>query len=131
MGEQTRLEIGTIILDWSPWTPWQDLLLDNRGGAGVSIPNHVPGVYEAKYADHEAAERLHIGRASDLRMRIRQGLVKGAVPHSTGKRIRQEEDVSSLVIRWAVTERPGAAEEELHRLYWGEFHPLPKYTLRT
>lgn len=131
MGEQTRLEIGTIILDWSLWTPWQHLLPDNRGGAGVSIPNHIPGVYEVRYADHLAAERLHIGRASDLRMRIRQGLVKGAVPHSTGKRIRQEEDVSRLVIRWAVTERPGAAEEELHRLYREEFRRLPKYTLRT
>jgi hypothetical protein len=74
---------------------------------------------------------LHIGKASDLRMRIRQGLVKGAVPHSTGKRIHQEEDVSRLVIRWAVTERPGAAEEELHCLYRREFGRLPKYTLRT
>ena len=55
MGEQTTLEIGTIILNWSPWTPWRDVLLDNRGGAGVSIPNHIPGVYEVKYADHAAA----------------------------------------------------------------------------
>lgn len=131
MGEQTRLEIGTIILEWSPWTPWRDVLLDNRGGAGVSIPNHVPGVYEVRYADHQAGERLHIGRASDLRMRIRQGLVKGAVPRSTGKRIRQDEDVSRLVIRWAVTEKPGAAEEELHNRYRQEFGRLPGYTLRT
>src|SRR5215217_1196585 len=131
MGEQTRLDIGTIILDWSPWIPWGDVLLDNRGGAGVSIPNHVPGVYEVRYADHKAAERLHIGRTNDLRRRIRQGLVKGAVPHSTGKRIRQEEDVSRLVIRWAVAERPGAAEEELHSLYRRKFGRLPKYTLQT
>jgi hypothetical protein len=131
MGEQTRLEIGAIILEWSSWTPWRDVFLDNRGGAGVSIPNHLPGVYEVRYADHKAAERLHIGRASDLRMRIRQGLVKGAVLHSTGKRIRQEEDVSRLVIRWAVAERPCAAEEELHRLYRQKFGRLPKYTLRT
>jgi hypothetical protein len=131
MDEQTSLEIGTIILDWSPWIPWRDVLFDNRGGAGVSIPNHVPGVYEVRYADHKAAERLHIGKTSNLRMRIRQGLVKGAVPHSTGERIRQEEDVSRLVIPWAVAERPGAAEEELHRLYRQEFGRLPKYTLRT
>ena len=90
MGEQTGVEIGTIILNWSPWTPWRDVLLDNRGGAGVSIPRPAdPGVYEVKYADHAAAERLHMGGPAALRMRIRQGLVKGAVPRSTGKRIRQ------------------------------------------
>jgi hypothetical protein len=131
MGERTRLEIGTIILDWSPWIPWRDVLIDNRGGAGVSIPNQIAGVYEVRYVDHQSAERLHIGKAGDLRMRIRQGLVKGAALHSAGKRIRQEEDVSRLVIRWAVTERPGAAEEELHSLYRQEFGRLPKYTLRT
>jgi hypothetical protein len=37
MGEQTRLEIGTIILDWSPWILWWDLAVVNRGGAGVQI----------------------------------------------------------------------------------------------
>jgi hypothetical protein len=94
VGEQTRLEIGTIILDWSPWVPWREVLVINRGGAGVFIPNRTPGVYEVRYADHEGAERLHIGRTSYLRMRIRQGLVKGATAHSTGKRIRQEEDMS-------------------------------------
>ncbi len=131
MGERTRLEIGIIVLDWSPWIPWLDVRIDNRGGGGVFIPNRIPGVYEVKYADHEGAVRLHIGRTGNLRMRIRQGLVKGATAHSTGKRIRQEEDVSRLVIRWAVTERPGAAEEELHRLYRQEHGRLPKYTLQT
>lgn len=65
VNERTRLEIGIIVLDWSPWTPWPDVLLDDRGGAGMSIPNHVPGVYEVRHADHEAGERLHIGRASE------------------------------------------------------------------
>jgi hypothetical protein len=97
----------------------------------VSIPNHVPGVYEVRYADHQGGERLHIGRSRDLRRRIREGLVKGAVKHSTGKRIRQEEDVSRLVIRWAVVERPCAAEEELHNLYRQTFGSLPKYTQLT
>src|SRR5262245_2708688 len=131
MGEQTRLEIGTITLNWSPWIPWRDMLVANRGGAGVFIPNRTPGVYEVRYADYESGERLHIGRTSNLRMRIRQGLVKGSSAHSTGKRIRQEEDMSRLMIRWAVTERPGAAEEELHRLYRQQFGHLPKYTLLT
>jgi hypothetical protein len=106
-------------------------VIDNRSGAGVFIPNHSPGVYEVKYADHDGDARLHIGRAANLRMRIRQGLVKGATPHSTGRRIHQLEDVSQLVIRWAATERPGAAEEELHRLYRLAHGRLPKYTLQT
>jgi hypothetical protein len=83
------------------------------------------------HANQKTAERLHIGRTGNLRMRIRQGLVKGATPHSTGKRIRQEEEVSRLVVRWAVTERPAAGEEELHRLYRQQFGRLPKYTLLT
>ena len=123
--EQTRLEIGTIILDWTSWVLWRDLLVDNQGGAGVRIPNHAPGVYEVRYVDHEGAERLHIGRTSNLRMRIRQGLVRGASGHSTGKRIRRDEDFSRPVVRLATTERPGAAEEELHRLYRREFGCLP------
>jgi hypothetical protein len=64
-------------------------------------------------------------------MRIRQALVKGAAKHSSGIRIRQQEDVSGLVVRWAVTDRPAAAEEELHRRYRQEFCRPPKYTLVT
>lgn len=131
MGERTQLKIGIIILDWSSWTPWLDVAIDNRGGAGIFIPNRTAGVYEVKYADHDGDGRLHIGRAANLRMRIRQGLVKGATPHSTGRRIRQHENVGRLVIRWATTERPGAAEEELHRLYRTAHGCLPKYTLQT
>jgi len=131
VSELTRLEIGTIVLEWSPWTAWQDVLVDNRGGLGISIPNRTPGVYEVKYADHQGAERIHIGMSGDLRMRVRQGLVKGATPHSTGRRIRQQEDVSRLAIRWAVTDRPAAAEEELHRRHRAQFGALPRYTLLT
>ena len=36
MGEQTRLEIGTIILNWSPWVPWRDVLIVNPGAAAGS-----------------------------------------------------------------------------------------------
>ncbi len=100
------------------------------GTKGVAIPNKTPGVYEVRYVDADD-ERLHIGKASDLRWRIRQGLVKGKAPHSTGKRIRAMEDVSRLVVRWAVTDRPACAEEELHREYCTKFGVLPTYTLRT
>jgi hypothetical protein len=45
--------------------------------------------------------RLHVGMATDLRMRVRSGLIKGQVPHSTGERIRATEDVRELEVRWA------------------------------
>jgi len=71
MGERVILEIGTITLDWSAWAPWTALLTDARGGAGVPIPNGQPGVYEVKRSDHAGDDRLYIGKASDLRMRVR------------------------------------------------------------
>lgn len=131
MGEQTILDIGTITLDWSEWVPWTDVSADNRGGAGVSIPNKVAGVYEVRSADNDGSERTYIGKAGDLRLRVRQGLVKGKLPHSGGTRIRAHEDVSRLAIRWAVTDRPAAAEEELHRAYRARFGRLPLYTLNS
>jgi hypothetical protein len=57
MGEQRVLEIGTVTLEWSDWVPWGDLLSDNRGGAGVLIPNRVAGVYEVRSIDKEADDR--------------------------------------------------------------------------
>jgi hypothetical protein len=77
MGEQTVLDIGTITLNWSDWVPWSDVSTDNRGGAGVSIPNMVAGVYEVRSIDKDADDRVYIGKARDLRLRVRQGLVKG------------------------------------------------------
>jgi hypothetical protein len=91
MGERVILEVGTITLDWSDWAPWIALLTDARGGAGVAIPNGQPGVYEVKrsdHANHAGDERLYIGKAGDLRMRVRQGLVKGKVPHPRRARSR-------------------------------------------
>ena len=84
MGEQTVLEIGTIKLDWSDWVPWRDVSADNRAGAGVSIPNMIADVYEVRSVDNETDDRIYIGRAGDLRLRVRQGLVKGKLPHSGG-----------------------------------------------
>lgn len=76
-------------------------------------------------------ERLTIGKASDLRMRIRQDLVKGKTQHSSGKKIRANEDISKIVIRWAITERPASVEGELHKRYIEKFGILPKYTKHT
>ena len=127
--EEEVIGIPRIILKWSEWVPWDDLKIDARYGGGVKVPNHWPGVYEVKYKDSE--ERLTIGKASDLRMRIKQGLVKGKTKHSSGSKIRVNEDTSKLVIRWAITDRPAAVEEELHKRYQGKFGRLPQYTEHT
>lgn len=127
--ERVEINIPPIVLEWSEWVPWGDLKVDARYGSGVKVPNREAGVYEAKYIDAE--ERLTIGKASDLRMRIKQGLVKGKVPHSAGKRIRANEDVSGIVVRWAITDWPAAVEEELHRRHRHRFGRLPKYVKHT
>jgi hypothetical protein len=126
--EEEVINIGSIVLRWSDWFSWDELKADARYG-GVSIPNYESGVYEVKHKDTE--ERLTIGKTSNLRMRIKEGLVRGKIPHSTGEKIRVKEDVSKLVIRWTVTDRPAAVEEELHRRYRDKFGGLPKYTERT
>ena len=123
------INIEPIVLRWSDWVSWDDLKIDARHGGGVRVPNYIPGVYEVKYRDSE--ERLTIGETSNLRMRIKQGLVKGKTPHSSGYKIRTTEDVSRLVVRWAITDRPKAVEEELHRRYKSKFGKSPKYTERT
>lgn len=120
--------IPTIRLEWSEWLTWDKLLEDARSG-GVRIPNGKSGVYEARIKGEQ--ERLTIGKASDLRMRIRQGLLKGKVPHSAGSRIRATEDTSKIEVRWAETNRPSAVEEELHKQYLARFGKWPKYTDHT
>jgi len=100
MSEKDIIKIPEIILDWSEWYSWDDIKNGN-----VKIPEE-PGVYEVKYKDAE--ELLTIGKSSNLRRRVQQGLVKGQIPHSAGKSIRANEDTSKIVIRWAKTERPKA-----------------------
>ena len=124
-----HIEIAPVILNWSDWYHWSRFETDARTDPnGIILPN-LPGVYEAKPIGTD--ERLTIGKASNLRMRVKQGLVKGKVPHSSGKDIREKEDTLTLVIRWAVTDRPAAVEEELHKRHVEFFGRLPKYTDRT
>jgi hypothetical protein len=123
------IEIPAITLDWSNWYTWYKFQRDARSDPdSITLPN-ATGVYEAKLVGIE--ERLTIGKASNLRMRVKQGLVKGKIPHSSGDDIRSHEDLSKIVIRWAITDRPAAAEEELHRKHIEAFGRLPKYTDRT
>jgi hypothetical protein len=127
MSETDTIQLPLIALTWSEWTTWDDLKSDT-GNRGAKIPS-VPGIYEVKYADTH--ERLTIGRTSNLRQRIRGGLVNGTSPHSTGEKIRKYENTSQLVIRWAKTDRPAASEEEYHMRYKAQFGQLPKYTAIT
>jgi len=124
------IEIPRINLLWSGWYRWKVLELDSRvKNSGVRVPNK-KGVYEAKYEDER--ERLYIGKASDLRMRVKQGLVRCKVEHSASKRMKADGlDFSKIVVRWASTDRPSAAEEELHKRHETEFGRLPKYVQRT
>ena len=127
--EQQSIQISEIRLEWTDWYPWKVLLLDARSNPGaVRVPN-LPGVYEARLRDTE--ERLTIGKASNLRMRVKQGLVKGKVPHSSGKDIRASENLDLIQIRWAKTDRPAATEEELHRQYVKRFGKMPLFTDHT
>ncbi len=127
--EVQEIRIAPIMLYWSDWFEWDRFLLDARTHPrAIRVPNS-PGVYEVKY-EHEQT-RLTIGKAANLRMRVKQGLVKGKVPHSTGDRIRELEDTTKIVIRWAETDRPSAAEEELHKIYVETHGALPKHTIRT
>lgn len=127
--DKETIHIPPITLDWSDWISWDRLKVDSRSGQGVIVPNKVPGVYEVKCVG--ANERLTIGKTSDLRMRIKQGLVKGKAQHSSGNKIRANEDTSTIEVRWAATDRPAAAEEELHKRYQNKFGELPKYTEHT
>jgi hypothetical protein len=95
VGEQRTLKIGSITLNWCTWVPWPDVLIANRGGAGVHIPNRRSGVYEVRYADHSGDERLYIGETSNLRYCIPQGLVTGRARHSADRRIRGKETSQS------------------------------------
>ncbi len=128
MNKET-IQIPPITLDWSDWVSWNSLKVDSRSGQGVIVPNKVSGVYDVRYVGAE--ERLTIGKASDLRFRIKQGLVKGKAKHSAGTRIRANEDTSRIEVRWATTDRPAAAEEDLHKRYQAKFGELPKYTEHT
>ena len=127
--ETTLIEIPPFLLDWSARIPWDRLARDARTDPqGISMPDG-PGVCEARLATSES--RLTIGKASNLRMRVKQRLVKGKVPHSCGKRIRQTEPTAQILIRWAETDGPACVEEELHRRHIAVHGELPKYTERT
>ena len=127
MGEKEIIKIPEITLEWSEWYSWNKIK-ENARKTGIKVPEK-PGVYEVKYRDEN--ERLTIGKSKNLRRRIKQQLLKGK-NHSEGKKIiKNNEDVSKIVIRWAITDRPATVEEELHRRHRKKFGKLPKYVKHT
>ena len=125
----SEIHIPTIALEWSYWHSWWDVEKDARQD-GAAVPNGQSGVYEVML-DGER-KLLAIGRTNDLRMQIKQGLVRGKAPHSAGERIRADMKngkvcAMDIGIRWAVTDRPAAVAEELHRRHKERFGGLPKY----
>ena len=124
------MKIPIIKLKWSRWIPWNRFFARATDSNGVSIPAS-PGVYEVRVLKNK--KPIVIGRSSNLRHRVKQGLVKGKAPHSTGRRVRKNERhrLHHLRVRWATTDRPAAAEEELHRRHRKRFGKLPKYTHST
>lgn len=125
--EDEWIELGPIHVAWYAWERWEDIA--EHGVAIIGIPKNSSGIYEARIVG--AKERLTIGRASDLRTRILHGLIRGSMPHPAGDKIRADEDLAQVEVRWALTSRPAAIEEELHQRHVERFGYLPKHTLRT
>jgi hypothetical protein len=127
--ETMNLEITPIVLEWSDWYPWERYKLHQRTNpSSIKVPNQ-PGVYEARLVDED--EMLTIGKSNKLSRRIINGLVKGIIPHSAGERIRETEDTTKIVVRWAKTDQYSLAEAILHSQHIEMFGRLPKYTKRT
>ena len=121
--ETERIYLPDIKLEWSDWVRWDDLWVGVEKGV-ITLPFGRPGVYEAKCQDAE--DRLTIGKARrDLGGAIESGLVDGATNH--GLRIRWNVRTSEIVVRWAVTECPAAAEESLLKRHDRKFGALPPY----
>jgi len=119
-----EIKIPIIKLNWSEYYSFNELLKDARKD-GISVPNK-PGVYEVI---DENGNVLHIGRASNLRSRVKQHLVKGKGKHSTRKRMLEDGvNFNNLKVRWAVTNWPNSAEEFLHKEFKKKYGCLPKYT---
>ena len=78
-----------------------------------------------KHRDQEV--RLHIGESNRLQRRVSY-CVKGAGPHSACERIRANEHVPDLQVRWAVTEQHQETEWQLLEAHEERFGKLPVYT---
>ena len=125
-----EIELPTVVLRWSYFERWEDVATGMADGERIDTPPDEPGVYEVA-GDSRDGSRLYIGRAADLKSRVCYALIVEKPPHPAGQKIRENEDLAQLSIRWAVTDRPAAVEEELHRRHIETYGRWPKYTMRT
>lgn len=114
------LPIGTVTLDWCEWTAWPEV-------REAFIPWE-PGVYEVRHLNRPNGERLYIGMAKALQRRVYRGMIRNS--HHAAGAIPQDHESTQVLVRWAVTPRPAAAEEELIRAYIEQFGQLPQYARR-
>ncbi|MBM3477153.1 MAG: hypothetical protein FJX75_28125 [Armatimonadetes bacterium] len=120
-----EINIPTMILRWSCGVRWVDIAGIGESSEEVRVPPNEPGVYCVfRKGDIPA---LYIGQTTNLRRRIVDALVRGTAMHTAGTLIRENEDLSRLVISWGLTDRPAAVEEELIRRHMEEWRKLPQY----
>jgi len=120
------LELPPIWLPWSCVEDWTDVIGTGEHSDEILLPPAKPGVYEVKVRGE--AEPIYIGKTLNLRRRIMEALIEGSMLHTAGQKMRENENFADLSVRWAVTDRPAAAEEELwrrHVEFWGR---PPKYS---
>lgn len=126
--EPDELVIPPIVLNWWFMEAWEDLAGLGEHADEVDMPPAAPGVYEVyRTGDPVPA---YIGQSANLYKRVVGGLVRGIELHTAGQKVRESEDPADLTVRWALTDRPAAAEEELYRRnheLWGR---LPAYAGR-
>jgi len=120
-----KIKIPTISLMWSEWIPWGEV-----PSLDINELPHKSGVYEVTN-NLNTKKRLTIGKSNKLRRRVLFALVNGTAKHSSGIRIRENEDAEKLHVRWALTNHPNTCEEYLHLAYKGVYGILPKYTIIT
>jgi excinuclease UvrABC nuclease subunit len=114
-----------IILEWTRWYIFS-VVVGNR----VLVPK-LSGVYEVIEPNNEC--RLTIGESKNLNRRIRHNLIKGS-SHSAGEDIKKHFAPivhSTLLVRWALTSKRAAVQEELHRLHMQVYDCMPRYTDKT
>ena len=122
------VEIPVIVLHWSYQWRWEEIAGAREDSRDIDLPPGAPGVYDVRAKGRY--ETLYIGQTSDLMRRVYYGLVQGVMPHVAGDKIRENENLADLSVRWAYTDRPAAVEEELHRLHIETFGYPPTYAGR-
>jgi len=124
--EEEIISLPEIRLEWTEWYTWEDIYMP-AWESDLDIPPK-PGVYEVKSIDND--EILLIAGTNNIKNRIKYALTHGTRKHFSGERIKTNEDISKMTIRWAETIFPYCAEEILIRLHVEKFHKLPKYINR-